>query len=157
MRLRFALLTLPLWIALVAPARAQCPAVSIGTYGQGCAIQFDVPGYKAGFDATNCAIDFGYSGLPGCCNSFLTARVVMFGFQQASLPAPAIGPGCLLLLQPTIFAVLPANVTQLSAPIPSLPPGTSFVVYSQYLNQYTTFGVQNDYNASNGVAIKMAF
>lgn len=143
-------------LAFAVPARTgvPCPQVSTGTYGAGCATQFDVPEYKASFDPANCTLTLGFSGFPGCCNTFLTARIVLLGTQAANIPVPGVGPGCTLLVDPTIVAVIPP-VDGVTFNVPPLPPGISVQVFSQYLNQYTTFGVQQDFNMSNGVAIKL--
>ena len=153
---RITLLAAALFLSSAASLSAQCPSVSTATYGTGCATVFDVPGYKAGFDPSSCSITLGFSGMPGCCNTFLTSRIVFLGLQQLNVPAPSVGPGCTLLADPLVVAVLPGNVTSVNAVVPPLPAGVTVAIYSQYINQYTTFGLTQDYNMSNGVAIKMA-
>lgn len=153
---RTTLLAGALFLAIASNAAAQCPTVSTTTYGTGCATVFDVPAYKVGFDASSCSITLGFSGLSGCCNTFLTSRIVFLGLQQLNVPAPSVGPGCTLLADPFVIAVLPAGVETVNATVPPLPAGVTVSIYSQYINQYTTFGLSQDYNMSNGVAIKMA-
>lgn len=146
-----------LWVGLAVLSaavrvEAQCANVTLSPYGVGCATQFDVPVLKGAFDAAACAVDLAFSGQSGCCNTFLSAKFILLGIHQVSIPAPGIGPGCLLLVDPLLIVALPASVTDLHIP---LPPVTGVTGFLQVVNQYTTFGVVNDYNLSNGLAFKI--
>lgn len=139
-------------VAFTSVAQAQCPSVSTGNYGTGCnPAGFDVPEIKGGFDTQNCQLTIKWSGNPGCCNTFLTGRLMIVGFAQAAVPAP--GAGCTLLVQPTLVTFLPAAADHVVATIPPVPSLVN--VFVQVANQYTTFGVQNDYNLTNGLQIKI--
>jgi hypothetical protein len=151
--MRLPLLALAVATLLAGSAAAQCPNGAFTTYGAGCAIQFDVPQFKAEIVPGNCTLNAVFTGLPGCCNTFLTARFLFIGTNQAMIPAP--GPGCFLLTTPVLVVFLPPSVTQITAPVPPIPPG-GIQAFAQYANEYTTFGVVRDYNLSNGVAMKFS-
>ena len=134
-------------------AAAQCPNVSLSQYGSGCASQFDVPELAGSFDPLSCTVTLKMSGLPGCCNTFLTSKFVFLGLNQIALPVPSVGPGCTLLVDPIIVTVLPGNVTSLSVPVPASAVGVKG--FMQVVNQYVTFGTVSDFNMSNGLAFKI--
>ena len=150
--MRTILLTLAAAFALSAAAAAQCPTVSVGSYGAGCnAAGFDVPELAGGFNTSNCELAFKFSGQPGCCNTFLTAKILMLGFSPAAAPGPG---GCTILLNPAVFVFLGPNDVTVSGAIPPTP--AAYQVYAQVANQYTTFGTVNDYNLTNGLQIKIS-
>ncbi len=152
MRVLTSVLVLAAALALAPSAAAQCPSVSVGPYGAGCnPAGFDVPALKGGYDSVGCQLALKWSGNPGCCNTFLTGRLLLVGFQPTAIPAP--GAGCMLLVQPTVVQFVPAAVESVVATIPPVPAAVQ--VYLQIANQYTTFGVQNDYNLTNGLALKV--
>lgn len=134
---------------------AVCPNVAIGQYGNGCAVQFDVPVLKAGFDPTHCQLTLSLSGFPGCCNTFLANRIFLFGLNPLAVPAPPFGAGCMLLASPDLILVLPSSAgANVVFPIP---PGLFATIYTQGINDYfTTFGLTHDYNWSNGVKIVLS-
>ncbi|MFG0319042.1 MAG: hypothetical protein ACF8XB_17350, partial [Planctomycetota bacterium JB042] len=104
-------------LAFAPSAAAQCPTVSVGTYGAGCnSAGFDVPALKGGYDSSGCQLTLKWSGTPGCCNTFLTGRLLLVGFQPTAIPAP--GAGCTLLVQPTVVQFVPAAVESVVATIP---------------------------------------
>ncbi len=151
--MRSTLLVLAAASVLSAAAAAQCPSGGFAAYGQGCAVSFDVPKFDAKLDQGACTITAFFTGMPGCCNTFLTARLLFIGPTEAKIPAP--GPNCSLLTNPVLIVFLPPGVTQLTTPVPPIPPG-GVKAFAQYANEYTTFGVVRDYNLSNGLAMKFS-
>jgi len=150
--MRTLLLSVAAVFAMSAVAQAQCPTVSVSSYGAGCnPAGFDVPAFAGGFNPNNCELAFKFSGQAGCCNTFLTAKIMILGFAPANSPAPG---GCVLLVQPAVFVFLGPNDVTVSGVIPPTP--AAYQVFAQVANQYTTFGVQNDFNLTNGLQVKIS-
>src|SRR5262252_9148241 len=97
---------------LAAAAAAQCPfaSVSLSSYGQGCVTVFPTPPtLGGGLDTNACRLGLTVTAVTGCCNTFLSARLLALGVQQVATPLPSVGPNCTLLVQPDVVLFLPAS------------------------------------------------
>jgi hypothetical protein len=148
--------TLLIAASLAAAAAAQCPFSSLTatTYGQGCITVFGTPPtQRSSLDGTQCTLGVTVDAFTGCCNTFLTGRVLVLGLQQANVPVPQIGQGCTLLVDPIafLFQTPPAGDT-FTLPLPPflVPP---LQLQSQGASIYRTFGVEIDAQLTAGQAI----
>ncbi len=153
-----ALVAVVLFFAPSASAQSPCPAVGIQAYGQGCAPVFpgQAPALKGTLDNGACLLTLAWSSFPGCCNTFLTDHFLFVGLQQAQIPAPPPWIGCTLLVQPLAVFAFPGAVDQVTVFVPPLPPGVSATAFFQIVDRYVTFGVQQDFQFSNGLAVKVS-
>jgi hypothetical protein len=141
-----------------AAAAAQCPfsAVSLQSYGNGCATVFLAPPtLSGGLDANACTLGLTVNAFAGCCNTFLTLRVLAIGAQQANVPLPQVGPGCTLLVNPVAILFLPASggdTFRLTLPRGLVPP---LPLEAQGAAFYTTFGVAIDAQLTEGQTVTL--
>lgn len=147
--------TLP-GLALAARADAQCGAasVTIQSFGRGCNTVFgNVPALAGIWSPSGCTVSLTLTGFPGCCNTFLIGRILVVGASAASIPVPAVGQGCALLVSPDVILDTPAYLgsTWTFALPPSVP--VPLTLYAQGANHYVTFGLSHDFELSNALAV----
>lgn len=135
---------------------AQCPfqTLSLQSYGRGCTTVFLQPTTLSGsLDPAACSLGLVVQSFQGCCNTFLTARLLAIGVQQTAVPLPQIGPGCTLLVDPVALLLQPAPAGDTFwLPLPAtLVAPLHFVAQGAAL--YTTFGVSIDLQLTEGFAV----
>lgn len=142
-----------------AAATAQCAfsSLSLTSVGPGCATVFTPPpALSGGLEASTCSLDLTISAFGGCCNTFLTGRVLALGLGQNNLPLPMVGPGCTLWVQPDAVVFLPAtagDTVTLQLP-PGLQPPLSFYAQGAAL-YFTTIGLANDAQLTGGHTVSV--
>lgn len=143
-------------VLLSAPAAAQCPfsSVSLQSQGNGCTTVFNQPTtLAAALDATSCTLGVTVQSFSGCCNTFLTARMLALGVRQIRVPLPFVGANCTLLVDPAALLLLPAaggDTFTFNLPA-TLPSPLSFEAQGAAL--YVTFGVTFDWQLTAGGTI----
>lgn len=141
---------------LPATAAAQCPysSVSLQSHGSGCTTVFNQPTtLAAALDATNCTLGVTVQSFTGCCNTFLSARMLALGVRQVNVPLPFVGPNCTLLVDRAALLLLPAaggDTFTFNLPV-TLPSPLSFEAQGAAL--YVTFGVSFDWQLTAGGTI----
>lgn len=145
----------PLFAAacLAAASAAQCPfsSVSVQSQGQGCNPVFGtVPTFGVVLDTTACTLRVQVTALPGCCNTFLSGRMLALGDQPAAVPLPWIGANCTLLVNAAILLYQPSSAgdTFVLALPSSLPP-LSFHAQAG-AHYFTTIGFSHDFALTAG-------
>ena len=151
--MRFVPLVLAACAVLAPSAAAQCTVqnVTFRAHGAGCATVFAaVPVLSGTFDSRTCTLSLTLDGFGGCCNTFLSDKVVLLGVNPVSLPLP--WAGCTLLVQPDAAVVIPRGQDTLRI---ALPPGVAAgTFHAQGVNHYfTTIGFTHDLNWSQGLAV----
>jgi len=147
-------------IALTASlAVGQCAfsSVAVSTYGQPCSVwtlPSQMPAISVALDATSCTLGMDVTAFPGCCNSFLTGRVLVLGLQQVSVPVPQFGVNCNLLVSPDVF-LFQQSSGAFQMPLPAAPfPATTIYAQSAVL-YFTTIGLTTEWGLSSGYQIDL--
>lgn len=144
-----------LWLAA---AHAQCTVSGVGmqTYGQGCNPVFaNSPTLAVALDTTVCGLDITVQAYSGCCNTYLTNHVLALGAQQANVPLPQIGSGCVLLASLDAILIQPssaAGVFHINLP-PLVVPFTFFAQGGALY--FTTIGFRNDLAMTAGAQVTL--
>lgn len=132
---------------------SQCAftSVSVSSYGQPCSIWVTPTTIAVGLNSTSCTLDLDVVAFPGCCNTFLTARVLVLGMAQISVPVPQFGVNCDLLVSPDVFVL-----QQSSAPsLPNAPfPATTINAQAAAI-YFSTFGLTTEWALSAGYQIDL--
>ena len=139
---------------------AQCPftSLSMQSYGQSCTPVFfgNPPTLAGSLDVNQCTLDLTVDAFPGCCNTYLTARLLVLGFQQRAIPVPQIGPGCTLLVQPIgTFFLLPAGGDTFTLDLPLVPPPFTFQAQAAAF-YFTTIGLTVDAQLTSGQTVTLS-
>ncbi len=146
-------------VLLASVSVAQCPFAGVASqsYGQGCNPVFGTnPTLAVSLDTINCTVDITVGAFGGCCNTFLTGRVLCLGLQPVSVPLPNFGLGCTLLAQPDFLLLLPtAGGTTFVLPLPAtgVPPLTFFAQGGALY--FTTIGLSTDLAFTEGAQITL--
>lgn len=143
--------------AIAAPCQCPVQTVVLTNYGQGCTPVFQqVPTLNVVLDPVACRLDLSVAAFPGCCNTFLSAHLLMLGVAPANLPLPVLGPGCTLLTSPDVLMFQPRSgggTFPLALP-PALP--LPLTVFAQPGALYfTTIGMTDDLSIGAGTSIAL--
>ena len=140
-------------------ALGQCAfaSASVSSYGQPCAIWLGpAPPTSLGvqLDGTSCTLGLDVTAFPGCCNTFLTGRILVLGLAQISVPVPQFGVNCDLLVSPDVI-LFQQSSGQFTMPLPNAPfPPTT--IYAQgAVIYFTTIGLAADWALSAGYQIDL--
>ena len=144
-------------LLLASSIHAQCAVkgASFRAYGQSCPANSTwAPALTGNFQPTACTIALTIRADRGCCNEYLSGRMLMFGASPANIPLSFLGlPTCSLLVQPQFFFTW-SNTTSGTMTI-NLPSNTSpGTVYVQGVaSYYYTLGRRTKYRLSRGLAV----
>lgn len=142
----------------IGTATGQCTfsSLSMNSYGQGCTTVFATPTTLSGsLSVSTCELDLTVNTFPGCCNTFLSARVLALGTQQTNLPVPQLGAGCTMLLQPIGVLFLPSSGGDtFTLNLPSMVPPLSFHVQAAAI-YFTTIGLTTEAQLSEGMTVTL--
>lgn len=153
---RLPILVLAAGLALGASASAQCTVsgVSFTAYGAACNPVFGpVPALAGSWTAGSCTIRLTLTGFQGCCNTFVSQRMIAIGTAPANVPLPGVGPGCSLYVVPDLFLLTVPGAQSTFDFL--LPPGMpSVTVFAQgAIVYFTTIGFSYDAALSNGLQV----
>ena len=140
-------------------AVSQCAftTVTATAYGQPCSVwqlANQMPAISVSLDASNCTLGLDVTAFPGCCNSFLTGRVLVLGLAPIAVPVPQFGVNCTMLTSPDVILFQQSSgAFQMSLPAAPFPATT---IYSQAAVLYfTTIGLTTDWGLSAGYKIDL--
>ena len=141
--------------SLGAPAPAQITGVTVTAYGQPCNPLFGGPTMRVALDSSLQQLSVLVVAPGGCCNTFLTARLLALGLGQATIPLPT-APPCALLVSPDLVLFLPVSGGD-TFTLP-LPPGLQpLTLYGQAAAMYfTTIGFSTDVALTAGAEIDLS-
>lgn len=145
-------------LASMAPiGAAQCTVTgaTFEPYGTGCgAVVSQAPTLKGAFDSTTCTVSLTVDAFGGCCNTFVTYRLLGLGLAPDKTPLPFLGSGCELLIQPLIVVALPPNQDTLKLTIPPGMP-TDTVYLQGGAGYLTTIGLTRDLALTQGLRVTL--
>jgi hypothetical protein len=147
-------------VVLLTPAAvAQCPFATVVSqaYGSGCNPVFGTnPALAVTLNPASCTVDITVSAFSGCCNTFLSGRVLCLGVVPVSVPLPNFGVGCTLLAQPDFLLLQPtASGATFVLPLPAagIPPLTFFAQGGALY--FTTIGLSTDLAFTDGAQVTL--
>ena len=145
-------------LACMAPiSAAQCAVTDVAfePYGTGCgAVVSQAPSLSGSFESSTCSVSLTVDAFGGCCNTFLTFRLIGLGLAPDQVPLPFLGTGCDLLIQPLIFVALPPSQDTLKLRIPpGMPTGTLYLQGGA--GYFTTIGMTRDTALTQGLRVTL--
>jgi hypothetical protein len=141
-------------LPVAAFAPAQVTGITVSSFGQPCQPLFGGPNLQVTLDVQNQQLLVVVAAQYGCCNTYLSGRVLCLGLAQAAITLPPL-PQCRLLVSPDIVLFRPNSAGDTFAlPVGAVPPPLS--LYAQGAAVYfTTIGFSTDVALSAGAQIDL--